>query len=188
MIKNIFIALLLVFVQTMSAQEPVSYTEVITVEGKSSIELSEIMRRWVAVAYKNPDKVMRYDNGNNEIIVDGVVDYDPGTFSTNFLRGFIRYNLYIRFKDGRMRVEMSNPYHVTTNLKGGINLRTVYKEPLTKEQWKSTKLGSIQLTQKIYENAMGKARDILDNRWNFLINSINNNIKTIESRKVEEDW
>ena len=185
--KKIY-TILIVLLATVSslAQEPLEYSEVIQAEGRSAEQIYEPLQRWVATSWKFPSAAKRYEAGNKEIIVDGSFDFVSKGFSTSAYSGDVNYSIDIQVRDGRLKATMSNFRHVRVRSK--VNpLGTVYKEDLTKEEYKEGGHGDIFTTRSVYNGVMKSIREQAEKEWNKIKVQINAGL-TSSVKKEEADW
>ena len=121
-----------------------------------------------------------------EIIVDGSFDFVSKGFSTSAYSGDVNYSIDIQVRDGRLKATMSNFRHVRVRSK--VNpLGTVYKEDLTKEEYKEGGHGDIFTTRSVYNGVMKSIREQAEKEWNKIKVQINAGL-TSSVKKEEADW
>lgn len=103
---------LILSVLTVSAQDkPLTYAEVINVEGKNQSEIYGGLREWVATYYVNGKAVTQMeDAATGTIILKALFPYKKGGIYSAY-EGAVNYMLKLQAKDGRFRVEMSGINH-----------------------------------------------------------------------------
>ncbi len=120
------IALLLLSIGAFSQTQmkPLVITEVVQCEGKTAQELYSLVKQWMLNFYDAPDKAIQLDDPSN--------NYIGCTAATDFqfmsgLSGTIRYNLTIETRDGRLRFQLKNIIHKSSNGDTGAwcNLGTI---------------------------------------------------------------
>ncbi len=128
--KKLFIILmgLMISISAIAQEElkPLTITKVVQCEGKTATELYSLVKQWMLTFYNAPEKVIQLDDPNN--------NYLGCTAATDFkfmsgLSGIIRYNLIIETRDGRLRFQLKNIIHSSTNGDNGdwCNLGTIYE-------------------------------------------------------------
>ena len=95
-----------------SAQDkPLSYPEVIQVEGKNQAEIYGGLRQWVATAFVNGKAVTQMEDATTgTLILRALFIFKKGGIYSAY-QGKIDYTLKLQSKDGRFRVEMSGLTH-----------------------------------------------------------------------------
>lgn len=179
---------MIVLLATVSAlaQEPLEYSEVIQAEGRSAEQIYETLQRWVATSWKFPSLAKRYQADNKEIIVDGIFDFVSKGFSTSAYSGDVTYSLGIQVRDGRLKATMSNFRH--TRVRSKVSpLGTVYKEELTKGQYKEGGHGDIFTTRSVYNGVMKSIREQAEKEWEKIKIGIKGGLVS-SVQKEEEDW
>lgn len=113
--KTLLLLLSLMAITTVNAQkadykaapsELVAENNVFEVSGKNASELYQLTKKWIASKYENPKKVIVLDNENESIGIKHFFDIDTGF--ANPWRVKVKYNLSIDFKDGKVRILISN--------------------------------------------------------------------------------
>lgn len=107
------ILLLTLFVSMMAAAQdkPLTFSEVIQVEGKSQAEIYGGLREWVATTYVNGKAVTQMEDASSgTIILKALFPFKKGGIYSAY-EGDVNYTLKLQAKDGRFRVEMSGITH-----------------------------------------------------------------------------
>jgi hypothetical protein len=180
--------ILIVLLATVSAlaQEPLEYSEVIQAEGRSAEQIYETLQRWVATSWKFPSAAKRYQADNKEIIIDGIFGFESKSFSTTAYSGDVEYNVDIQVREGRLKATMSNFRH--TRVRSKVKpLGTVYKEDLTKEQYKEGGHGDIFTTRSVYNGVMKSIREKAEKEWEKIKLGIKAGLVS-SVQKEEADW
>lgn len=114
--KNfILILTLLVSIVASAQDEPLTYSEVIKVEGKKQAQIFGELREWVAIYYPNGKAVTQMeDSATGTIILKDSFPFRKGGIYSSY-NGNVDYILKLRAKDGRYRVEMSQIIHSVKN-------------------------------------------------------------------------
>ncbi len=105
--------LLVLFVSMIAAAQdkPLTFSEVIQVEGKNQAEIYGGLREWVATTYNNGKAVTQMeDAATGTIILKALFPFNKGGVYSAY-EGNINYTLKLQAKDGRFRVEMSGITH-----------------------------------------------------------------------------
>lgn len=113
--KTILLVALSLFSFSLAAQESekLSFVEVVPVEGVSSDELYNRAEMWVATAFQNSNKVVKYRNKENkQLILNPNTDFSYSKLvGSEGARGVIEYTMTINIKDNRYRVEITDCFH-----------------------------------------------------------------------------
>ena len=146
--KLLMFLVLLVSLVANAQDKPLSYSEVIQVEGKNQAQIFGGLKEWVATNYVNGKAVTQMeDPTTGTIILKALFPFNKGGVYKAY-EGKVDYMLKLQAKDGRFRVEMSSISHenkpghaadcslglITTaekSGKGGINKAThnkIWKE------------------------------------------------------------
>lgn len=103
--------MLLVSLAATAQDHPLSFSEVIQVEGKTKAEIFGGLRQWVATYYVNGKAVTQMEDAESgTIILKAAFPFKKGGMYSSYT-GNIDYLLKLQAKDGRFRVEMSNLIH-----------------------------------------------------------------------------
>lgn len=92
--------------------KPLVITKVVPCEGHSAKELYNLSKQWLLNVYHAPDKVIQIDEPDNNYI--GCSAVEDFSFMSG-LSGTIRYNLIIETRDGRLRLQLKNIIHKSSN-------------------------------------------------------------------------
>lgn len=102
---------LLVSLVAAAQDKPLTYSEVIQVEGKNQAEIFGGLREWVATSYANGKYVTQMeDAASGVIILKAQFPFKKGGIYASYT-GIVDYLLKLQSKDGRFRVEMSQIVH-----------------------------------------------------------------------------
>ena len=97
------------FVVWSFAQQPLSFSTVISKDGASTQTLYDIVQNWVAQTYKDSQTFLKKPG-------EGITGKGTISFSTNMqyssIKGHIDYSIDVQFKDGRMKFSMGSFTHV----------------------------------------------------------------------------
>lgn len=109
--KFILLFALMVSLFGSAQDKPLSYSEVIQVEGKNQAEIYGGLRQWVATSYANGKYVTQMeDAASGVIILKALFPFKKGGLYVSY-SGKVDYLLKLQSKDGRFRVEMSQITH-----------------------------------------------------------------------------
>jgi hypothetical protein len=159
--------------------EPLSFSEVVPVEGASAAELYNRGKVWFAKAFVSSNNVLQVqDKEAGTLVGKGSHSYEPNTMMGSACsRGHLGFTVTVQLKDGRYRYEVSDFTHTgtpCTGVPGGINFGTVTTtaappdvEGLTKggreKMWKHLKDKSTEtsgsLTKTLKEAMQKPAKD-----------------------------
>ncbi len=112
--KNILVSILLILPILCSAQSgPVSFSEVIPVEGASKEELFIRARAWFAESFTDSKSVLQInDKESGELVGKALFGYTSGVFMGSGARqGHIKYTIKILVKDGRYKYVIEDFIH-----------------------------------------------------------------------------
>lgn len=105
--------LLTLFVSMIAAAQdkPLTFSEVIQVEGKNQAEIYGGLREWVATTYNNGKAVTQMEDATTgTIILKALFPFKKGGIYSAY-EGNVNYILKLQAKDGRFRAEMSGITH-----------------------------------------------------------------------------
>lgn len=109
--KIILLFALLISLVASAQDKPLTYAEVIQVEGKNQAEIFGGLREWVATSYVNGKAVTQMeDQATGTIILKALFPFKKGGVYKAY-EGKVDYTLKLQSKDGRFRVEMSGITH-----------------------------------------------------------------------------
>lgn len=109
--KFILLFALLVSLVATAQDKPLTYSEVIQIEGKNQAEIFGGLREWVATSYVNGKAVTQMeDPTTGTIILKALFPFMKGGVYKAY-EGKVDYTLKLQSKDGRFRVEMSGITH-----------------------------------------------------------------------------
>lgn len=108
------------------AGEPLTFTEVVQVEGASKDELFNRAQAWFATAFKcGKCSVQTQDKEGGQIIGNGAFQYESATFMASApINGWVRYVVKIFVKDGRYKYEISSFVHEGSSSNQAANVHT----------------------------------------------------------------
>lgn len=180
--KQITFVLLIFIGINATAQEKLSYSEVVQVEGISKYDLHARAMNWFANSFRNANNVIQLnDKENGQITAKALFEYIPNFFvGSGPVKGYIRYTVSIYVKDGRYKYEITDFTHDPS----GPNAKSV---------------GIITNSVDYPGEEKRKANQKwMDNTWKDVKKQINNNISPIElsikegmskvSENKNEDW
>lgn len=110
--KKIFLLFAMLVSLVATAQvKPLTYSEVIPVEGKNQAEIFGGLREWVATSYVSGKAVTQMEDATSgTIILKALFPFKKGGIYKAY-EGKVDYTLKLQSKDGRFRVEMSGISH-----------------------------------------------------------------------------
>ncbi len=109
--KLVLFLMLFVSLNAVAQITPLSYSEVIPVEGKTSAEIFGGLRQWVVTYYHNSKAVTQLeDPATGVIMLKAAFPFKKGMFLSAY-NGLVTYELKLQCKDGRYKVEMSHFFH-----------------------------------------------------------------------------
>lgn len=93
-------------------QSEMSYSKVITAEGKDAQTLYSNAKTWFASEFKYPGKVIQIDDPA-QFMISGKSNtpYSKGGLAMVAYEGWVHFNILMQCKDGRMRVQLLNISH-----------------------------------------------------------------------------
>ncbi|MBR3010868.1 MAG: DUF4468 domain-containing protein [Prevotella sp.] len=96
------------FAMISFAQNPLSFSQVISEEGIDAQTLYDLTKNWMAQTFKDSNTF--FEQSGEEITGRGRM-----TFSTNMqyssIKGFIEYSINVQFKDGRLKLTIGSFTH-----------------------------------------------------------------------------
>lgn len=109
--KLIMLFAMLVTLMASAQSTPLSFSDVIQVEGKTKDEIYGGLREWVATSYVNGKAVTQMeDQTTGTIILKAAFPFKKGGIYKAY-DGTVRYMLKLQCKDGRFRAEMNSITH-----------------------------------------------------------------------------
>lgn len=111
--KKVFLSFLLViFINSLNAQEALTYSKIIQIPGKTANELYIYSKKWFSTSFFNPKNVIQIDDTSlNMIIGNGTMDYSKGGLIYLSYDGWFKYTIIIQVKDEKIRVQLTNIIH-----------------------------------------------------------------------------
>lgn len=110
--KIILILFLSLLYNLSSAQEPLTYTKIIPVNGKSAVDLYSYSKKWFITSFVNPKQVIQIDDPTlNLISGNGSMEYSKGGLLYLSYDGWIKYTIAVQVKDNKIRVQLTNIIH-----------------------------------------------------------------------------
>src|SRR5690554_3840811 len=87
-------------------KEIVAENNVFEVSGKTATELYQLTTKWISSKYKNPSKVIGFNNENTNIGVKHFFDINTQYTSPNRIK--VKYNMQFDFKDEKVRITFTD--------------------------------------------------------------------------------
>ncbi len=111
--KKILLVLVSVMAINLYAQEPLSFSEVVQVEGISKGELYNRAKIWFAEVYKDAKEVIQVDDKESGKIIGKGTEPFTQSFMTSsaITKGGISYIIKVFLKDGRYKYEITDFTH-----------------------------------------------------------------------------
>ena len=110
--KKYFLILFFVVLSLASnGQKPYSYSIVISEEGLNAEQLYDATKSWFAYAFKDSKAVLENQNPGKELIGKGSVTIVFTGLSYKGMTGSINYTLDIQFREGRLKLDITNFVH-----------------------------------------------------------------------------
>lgn len=114
--KTLFLLMMLGLVApSLKAQDvtPLTYSEVIQVDGVSKDELYNRAKQWFSSAYRDANKVIKDESkSDGSITAKAIMRYNSGILSGSAItKGAISYDIAIAVRDGRYKYVISNFIH-----------------------------------------------------------------------------
>jgi hypothetical protein len=92
------------------AQKPLTFTKVIQKDGFTAQQLYDATKNWFVRTYVDSRAVLKYENSGKELTGNGNI-----LFKTNMIfssiEGHIKYLIDVQFKDGRLKLTLSDFRH-----------------------------------------------------------------------------
>jgi hypothetical protein len=172
--KLLFIVIIL-FSLMAKAENPISFSEVIQVEGTSKDIIYNNIMAWIGDNYNSPKDVISIsDKSSGLIVLNGTMNYKHKGMGYLCYEGWVDYSIKIQIKDNRFKVTISNfIHHNLPRNSDGCNLGLITEADVF------TKKGM----QKAYNNKVWgdikmKAKDFSDS---IILNLENINFSQDES-------
>lgn len=104
---------MLICAASLNAQEQVTYTDVIDVDGKSKDELYCAAKIWFTTTYNSANNVIQMDNKENGVLIGkALFKYNyPKLNGSGRVAGTIDYIIKFYFKDNRYKYEITEFIH-----------------------------------------------------------------------------
>lgn len=146
--------ILLAGLTTANAQTPISYSEVVQVEGATKDELYQRAKNWFVDTFRSANDVIQLDDKENgQIVGKGNFSYSQKVTWAAVANNTIRFTAAITIKDGRYKYEFSNFEHSMAVPGTPLNLGLITDaEPIRKGFPKKT-------IEKIYVEAVQEIAD-----------------------------
>lgn len=184
--KIVFVLAMMMAVSYAMAQEPLSYSEVIQQEGKSSSEIYKSVKKWFAKTFRSAQDVIQYDGAGEEVSGKAVIVYEEKSMTWAAASGLIYYNIEVKVKDGRFKVVIDNFIHKSTHPTWGEKWSNglVYGNELTDDQLKA--IGHGGLAKKQYRAIDKRVKPLCFNEIASLVASLKTFMS--EEQKENDDW
>lgn len=181
--KLFCIVAMMMAVSCAMAQEPLSYSEVIPQEGKTSSEIYKSVKKWFANTFRSAQGVIQYDGAGEEVSGKAVIAYEEKSMTWAAASGLIYYNIDVKVKDGRFKIVLDNFVHQSTHPKWGKQWSNglIYGNTPTDEQLKA--IGHGGLAKKQYKAIDERVRPLCFHEISSLIASL----KTFMDQQQKED-
>lgn len=184
----IFIAFTTFLVAYAQDVKQLSFSEVINKEGKTQDEIYQNLKQWFAIYYKNSQKVLQYDDGKTQIIGKGIIPFKYNSMTWAASSGEISYNITLKIKDGRFKVEIDQFVHKSYDIRFSDSWSNglVYNTgELSKEEL--ALLGVKGLKTKQYKAVDKKVKAEIANFVAELLVNLKSFVP-ISEKEEEEDW
>lgn len=167
------------------AQEPLSYSEVIQQEGKSSSEIYKNVKRWFANTFRSAQDVIQYDGAGEEVSGKAAINYEEKNLTYAAASGLVYYNIDVKVKEGRLRIVIDNFIHTSTHPTWGKqwSIGLIYKNKPSDDELKSIVHG---LSKKQYRGVDERVRPICLQEISSLVASIKNFMA--QQQQEDDNW
>lgn len=151
-----------IFFSNSNAQNPVSFVDVVNVEGASQGELYQRLAEWSEKQFVAKDDEVSYDSTAGRIVAKSKIDYiQTANMNINQFSCSIAYVLTVEVKDGRYRYDLgrfdhSSQYYIGTQLFNLGVLTDQQPAPL------GGKKSGAPITKKLYNYAIEKVNEKAD--------------------------
>lgn len=100
-----------------SEPQPLEYSEIITVEGKTKADLFAAARSWFVDTFRDSKNVIEVnDEGRGELTAKATYEYRAAAFIAQTLTsGWVTYRVSIYVKDGKAKIEVGRFIHEGTD-------------------------------------------------------------------------
>jgi Domain of unknown function (DUF4468) with TBP-like fold len=111
--RKINTLLLLCFAFVATAQEPLTFSDVVTVEGVLKKEMYGRAKLWFVEYYKSAKDVIQADDPEiGQIAGRALFYYQPkGLMASEAVKGNVKYIVKVFVKDGKYKVDVESFYH-----------------------------------------------------------------------------
>ncbi len=116
--KKLLLLLIIILVNSSlyAQNKPITYTEVVTVEG-SKDELYNRAEVWFATTFVDANEVLQIeDKEKGQLVGKGRMQFNPKGLMSQVIAGDISYIVKIFIKDGRYKYELTNFIHKSNSL------------------------------------------------------------------------
>lgn len=108
--KVLFTLMLLVSTMTCFAQKPLMFTKVIQKDGLTAQQLYDATKNWFVRTYVDSRAVLKDENPGKELTGNGNIPFKTNMLFLS-LEGHIKYLIDVQFKDGRLKLTLSDFRH-----------------------------------------------------------------------------
>lgn len=108
--KLFFTCILLVSTIMCFAQKPLTFTKVIQKDGFTAQQLYDATKNWFVRTYVDSRAVLKYENSGKELTGNGNIPFKTNMIFSS-IEGHIKYLIDVQFKDGRLKLTLSDFRH-----------------------------------------------------------------------------
>lgn len=178
--KTLLIIGIFLLVNSLQAQELLTFTDVVKVDSTSQATLYNRAKVWINDAYRKSNVVIQLDDKDNGlIIIKAITLYEPEKTNYKSAEGKVSYTFKLYIKDNKYKYEISNFYHEAfSSQHGPYHFKTLYKtdvSPVSPSVFKSW-------NNKVYVDIKTQVISSIE----ILIRSLNKAMSIKE--EIEKDW
>lgn len=183
--KKLLLILSIIFTFAAVAQDPLTYGEVVEVEGVSADELYVRAKSWFAKTYNDANSVIKMDDKEaGQIIGKGNFSYTSNVFyGSNGTKGYVNYTISVFVKEGRYKYEITQFFHEGNPLNEGgklsFNLITT-----ASEYTKKNPAGGKKWKTKVWLDI----KESIDKDVKFVIKSLKKGMAIQSTGSSNDDW
>lgn len=184
--RKLMLICLVIFAINVKAQEVLSHSEVVQVEGATASAIYKNVKKWFAKTYRSAQNVIQYDDVDAEVSGKGIIPYDEKSLTWAAASGLIYYDVIVKVKDGRFKITIENFNHRSTHptyadkWSNGFLMKT----PPTDDEL--TNIGVKGLAKKQYKAIDKRIRPICLNEIAVILSSIKESMN--KQQNEDDNW
>ena len=186
--KKVFIIMMMALMSLgAQAQEQLVFEQVVTKDGKSSEQIYDVIKRWIATTYKSAKDVIQLDSPNKELTLKAKIEYKEKSMTWAAASGYIDYTVDFLIKDNRFKVIIGPFSHVSTHYKWGAEWSNgiLYKGEPNDELFE--KLGIKKIARKQYREIDKRVKPLTQKEIETIMYSLLNKLDNV-AESNDKDW